>query len=62
MFIPVYSAQAGGHEVWQAIWDMVKNISEVVVSSLPNFWKIARSFLEGKFKRVRVIRAVMSLV
>ncbi|KAG2139268.1 exocyst complex component Sec5-domain-containing protein [Suillus clintonianus] len=44
-------AQAGGHEVWQAIWDMVKNISEVMVSSLPNFWKIARSFLEGKFKR-----------
>lgn len=44
-------SQAGGHEVWQAIWDMVKNISEVMVSSLPNFWKIARSFLEGKFKR-----------
>ncbi|KAG2066032.1 hypothetical protein BDR04DRAFT_1082425 [Suillus decipiens] len=44
-------AQAGGHEVWQAIWEMVKNISEVMVSSLPNFWKIARSFLEGKFKR-----------
>lgn len=44
-------AQAGGHEVWQATWDMVKNISEVMVSSLPNFWKIARSFLEGKFKR-----------
>ncbi|KAG1737399.1 exocyst complex component Sec5-domain-containing protein [Suillus lakei] len=44
-------AQAGGHEVWQAIWDMVKNVSEVMVSSLPNFWKIARSFLEGKFKR-----------
>lgn len=44
-------AQAGGHEVWQTTWDMVKNISEVMVSSLPNFWKIARSFLEGKFKR-----------
>ncbi|KAG2106117.1 exocyst complex component Sec5-domain-containing protein [Suillus cothurnatus] len=40
-------AQAGGHEVWQAIWDMVKNISEVMVSSLPNFWKIARSFWRG---------------
>ncbi|KAG0708035.1 exocyst complex component Sec5-domain-containing protein [Suillus ampliporus] len=44
-------AQAGGHEVWKAIWDMVKNVSEVMVSSLPNFWKIAKSFLEGKFKR-----------
>lgn len=47
----VVIAQAGGHEVWQATWDMVKIISEVMVSSLPNFWKIARSFLEGKFKR-----------
>ncbi|OJA13320.1 hypothetical protein AZE42_08619 [Rhizopogon vesiculosus] len=47
----VIVAQAGGHEVWQAIWDMVKNVSEVMVSSLPNFWKISKSFLEGKFKR-----------
>ncbi|KAG1721393.1 exocyst complex component Sec5-domain-containing protein [Suillus paluster] len=44
-------AQAGGHEVWQGIWDMMKNVSEVMISSLPNFWKIAKSFLEGKFKR-----------
>lgn len=28
-------------------------MSETLISSLPNFWKIARSFIEGKFKRVR---------
>ncbi|KIJ63178.1 hypothetical protein HYDPIDRAFT_93197 [Hydnomerulius pinastri MD-312] len=44
-------AQGGGHEVWQAVWEMVKNVSEILLSSLPNFWKIAKSFLEGKFKR-----------
>ncbi|KIJ14534.1 hypothetical protein PAXINDRAFT_100026 [Paxillus involutus ATCC 200175] len=44
-------AQGGGHEVWQAIFEMVKNVSEILLSSLPNFWKIAKSFIEGKFKR-----------
>ena len=43
-------AQAGGHDVWQAIMAMVKNVSEVMLSSLPNFWKISRAFLDGKFK------------
>lgn len=48
------SAQASGHEVWQAILDMVKAVSEVLLSSLPNFWKIARSYIDGKYKRVSV--------
>lgn len=32
--------------------DLVKQTSEVMLSSLPNFWKIASSFMEGKFKKV----------
>ncbi|EGO29432.1 hypothetical protein SERLADRAFT_445247 [Serpula lacrymans var. lacrymans S7.9] len=44
-------AQSGGHEIWQAVWEMIKGISEVIVSTLPNFWKIAKSFLEGRFRR-----------
>ncbi|KAF8841998.1 hypothetical protein BDN67DRAFT_900284 [Paxillus ammoniavirescens] len=44
-------AQGGGHEVWQAIFEMVKNVSEILLSLLPNFWKIAKIFIEGKFKR-----------
>lgn len=47
------TAQGGGHEIWEAILDMIKSVSEVLLSSLPNFWKIAKSFLEGKFKKVR---------
>ncbi|KII91212.1 hypothetical protein PLICRDRAFT_173102 [Plicaturopsis crispa FD-325 SS-3] len=44
-------AQTGQQEVWQAVWDMVKNISEVMLSNLPNFWRVSRSVLEGKFKK-----------
>ncbi|KAJ8087260.1 Exocyst complex component S5 [Marasmius tenuissimus] len=44
-------AKAPGEAVWQAIFDLVKNVSESMVSSLPNFWKIATSFIEGKFKK-----------
>jgi hypothetical protein len=47
-------AQSGGHEVWQLILDMVKNVSEAMLSQLPTFWKIAKSFQEGKFKRVGI--------
>lgn len=48
------TVQAGGHEVWQAVMTMVKNVSEVVLTSLPNFWRISRAFIEGKFRKVRM--------
>jgi len=48
----LFSAHSGGHEVWQSIIDVIKAISEVMMGTLPNFWKIARSFLDGKFKKV----------
>ncbi|KAI0071274.1 hypothetical protein K474DRAFT_1776271 [Panus rudis PR-1116 ss-1] len=44
-------AQTGGQEVWQGILTMVKSISEVLMSSLPNFWRISRAFLDGKYKK-----------
>ncbi|KAF8480248.1 exocyst complex component Sec5-domain-containing protein [Russula ochroleuca] len=43
--------QSGGHEVWNAVFDLVKNVSETMMSTLPNFWKIAKGFLEGKYKK-----------
>lgn len=45
-------AQSGGHENWEAIVLMVKHISEGMMLHLPNFWKIAKNFLDGKYKRV----------
>lgn len=40
-------------KVWVAILEMVKSTSEVVSAMLPNFWRISKGFMEGKFKRVR---------
>ncbi|KAI0938572.1 hypothetical protein AcW1_001724 [Taiwanofungus camphoratus] len=44
-------AQSGGQDIWQGILTMVKNISEVMSSSLASFWKIAKAFLEGRLKK-----------
>ncbi|KAF8899761.1 exocyst complex component sec5 [Gymnopilus junonius] len=44
-------ANSLGEPVWQAIHDLVKNISEAMLSSLPSFWKISKSFMEGRFKK-----------
>ncbi|KZS97149.1 hypothetical protein SISNIDRAFT_406460 [Sistotremastrum niveocremeum HHB9708] len=40
-----------GQEVWRSILDLVKNVSEVIVSSLPSFWKIAKGYMDGKLKK-----------
>ncbi|KAG7097587.1 hypothetical protein E1B28_004924 [Marasmius oreades] len=48
-------ANGPGEPVWEAIFDLVKNVSESMVSSLPNFWKISISFIEGKFKKPQTI-------
>ncbi|EIM87714.1 uncharacterized protein STEHIDRAFT_147005 [Stereum hirsutum FP-91666 SS1] len=44
-------AQSGGHEVWQSILETVKAVSEVMISALPNFWRVGRAFLDGRFKK-----------
>ncbi|KAI0305323.1 exocyst complex component Sec5-domain-containing protein [Multifurca ochricompacta] len=43
--------QSGGHEVWRAIFDLVKNVSEVMMTALPSFWKIAKGSLDGKYRK-----------
>ena len=37
-----------------AILAMVKNDSEVMLSNMPNFWKIATGYIDGKFRKVRI--------
>ncbi|KAE9391105.1 hypothetical protein BT96DRAFT_959624 [Gymnopus androsaceus JB14] len=44
-------AKSAAEPVWQAIVDLVKNVNEVMMGSLPNFWKISNSFIDGKFKK-----------
>ncbi len=33
---------------------MVKNVSEAMLTPLPNFWRISKSFMEGRYKKVAV--------
>ncbi|KAG2003313.1 hypothetical protein CC2G_003924 [Coprinopsis cinerea AmutBmut pab1-1] len=47
----VIVAKSPGEPVWQAVLELVKNISEVLLASLPSFWKISRSFIDGRFKK-----------
>jgi exocyst complex component 2 len=54
----IYSAGSSqGESVWQAIFDMTKNVSEVLIASLPNFWKISKNFIDGKYKKVMFKRS-----
>ena len=46
------TAKSTGEPTWQAILELVKNLSEIMLASLPSFWKISRSFIEGRFKKV----------
>lgn len=46
------TAKSSGWEAWQAILELVKNLSEVILSNLPSFWRIGKSYMEGKFNKV----------
>ncbi|KAF7323903.1 Exocyst complex component SEC5 [Mycena kentingensis (nom. inval.)] len=50
------AAKCAAEPSWQAILDMVKNLSEIVLSSLPNFWRISKSFMDGRFKKSQASR------
>ncbi|KAH7868251.1 uncharacterized protein C8R40DRAFT_1164056 [Lentinula edodes] len=45
------TAKLVGELVWQAVLDLVKNVGEEMMESLPNFWKISNGFIDGKFKK-----------
>ena len=53
MTTPIFAAKSAEEPIWQAILEMVKNVSEAMISSLPSFWRISKDFMEGKFKKVR---------
>ena len=45
-------AQVEGHTLWLTILSLVKNLSEVLVNSLPVFWRVAKGYTEGRLKKV----------
>jgi hypothetical protein len=48
-FLPAKSAS---EPAWQAVLDLVKNVSEAISSSLPSFWTLSKNFIDGKYKKV----------
>ena len=48
-FLPAKSAS---EPAWQAVLDLVKNVSETISSSLPSFWTLSKNFIDGKYKKV----------
>ena len=43
-----------GHEIWKLIFELVRNLSEVLLQTIPGFWKVAKGYMEGKYQKVSV--------
>ncbi|KAG6831153.1 hypothetical protein H0H87_006083 [Tephrocybe sp. NHM501043] len=44
-------ARSSAEPVWQSILDMIKGVSETMLLSLPNFCKISKNFMDGKYRK-----------
>lgn len=44
------TAQAAGHETWKALTDLVHTDCEALLQTIPNFWKVAKAYLDGRFQ------------
>ncbi|GAA5945363.1 hypothetical protein JCM3775_002199 [Rhodotorula graminis] len=42
---------AAGVEVWRLIVDLVRNLNDVILQTLPSFWKVAKGYMEGKYQK-----------
>lgn len=51
---PSCTENAAGVEVWRLIFDLVRNLNEVIMQTLPPFWKVAKGYMEGKYQKVRI--------
>lgn len=40
-------------QMWKAILEIVKSLSDLLLRCLPDFWKLSKSFMDGKFQKVR---------
>lgn len=44
---------ADGVEVWRATYELVKAASDLLLNWLPSFWRVGKSLLDGKYKKVQ---------
>lgn len=40
--------------------DLIKEVSEAILTSLPSFWKVAKSYMEGRYHKVRFLQSSCS--
>ncbi|PKK78359.1 hypothetical protein RhiirC2_730073 [Rhizophagus irregularis] len=38
-------------QMWKAILEIVKSLSDLLLRCLPDFWKLSKSFMDGKFQK-----------
>ncbi|CAG8566578.1 3768_t:CDS:10 [Diversispora eburnea] len=42
-------------QIWKATLEIVKSLSDLLLRCLPDFWKLSKSFIEGKFQKTPTI-------
>ncbi|KAG6888464.1 hypothetical protein C0992_008432 [Termitomyces sp. T32_za158] len=47
----VGGARSSAESVWQTVHDMIKSVSETMLSTLPGFCKISKNLMEGKYRK-----------
>lgn len=40
-----------GADAWKVLLAMVHNLSEILLQTLPNFWKVAKGYMDGKYQK-----------
>lgn len=53
---PEYDAvleRADGSDQWRCVAGLVKQLADILNQTLPAFWKIARSYIDGKYQKVK---------
>jgi hypothetical protein len=48
----VIKAKSAGHEEWEAMTQLVNRLSTVLLDRLPDFWRIVKGHMEGKYSKV----------
>ncbi len=48
-----------GAEVWRLTQEVVKQLNEVLLQTLPSFWKVAKGYMEGKYQKVNLDSALL---
>jgi hypothetical protein len=54
--ISALAAKSAGSLEWEAILNLVKQLSDVILYNLPIFWRICKGYIDGKYHKVRTFQ------